>query len=619
MPALFIFLLKVNIALLLCCAGYYLVLRHLTFYTLNRVYLVAAILFASIYPQINLSGFVQRHQEFTKPVQAVVINWRAPANALIKPFTEPDYWHWMEVIFWTGAALLALRLLSQLYSLFKLYRNSVPAQIHNHRVRILDGENGPFSFWKSIYINPNKYKAADLKAILLHEQVHVNEWHTVDILLAELSTIFYWFNPGVWLMKKAVRENIEFITDRKILNGGVDAKQYQYSLVNVSFAASPQTLVNHFNISTIKKRIIMMNAKRSSKFNLTRYAFLVPAVVVLLLIFSISRAALVKKNAPLFKIETPKIPSKKIQAQIVAEIPVQTSAKAKQIDLPAPTSVGDTIKTDNVLIKTSGSSDSLNYIINGVKATKAEFKALDPDHIYAVEVVSAERAKKIFDQLNNNHSVLFVTTDDSESGKKFKEKIDELNDNSYTLASKVSTWNSEPATMALAGKAEALSLTLPRARYRIDARKKAHTLTKAGDKWVITENNEPLIVQEFADSTYVHAKALKNILKTYTLNSHLKKGKFDTMFYATPRHGLTYTPKALVAGKWNFNNETNIRHLSSKMIMIDGKEASESDLKKLSAANIESMSVKLGDEVTKQYGEKARNGIVFIETKKASH
>ncbi|HWZ14004.1 MAG TPA: M56 family metallopeptidase [Mucilaginibacter sp.] len=616
MPALFVFLLKVNIALLLFCAGYYLVLRHLTFYTLNRVYLVAAILFASIYPQINLSGFVQRHQEFTKPVQAVAINWQAPANALIKPLTQPDYWRWTEVIFWAGAALLALRLLSQLYSLFKLYRSSVPAQIHDHHVRVLDGEAGPFSFWKSIYINPNNYEPADLKAILLHEQVHVNEWHTLDILLAELSTIFYWFNPGVWLMKKAVRENIEFITDRKILKKGVDAKQYQYSLVNVSFAASPHTLVNHFNISTIKKRIIMMNAKRSSKFNLTRYAFLVPAVIALLLVFSISKAALIKKSAGLFKVAAPKTISKKIEARHLAEISVPTPAKAKQT-VTAPTGVIDTVKTGNTAIKVSGTADSLNYVINGVKATKAEFKALDPDHIYAVEVVSAERAKKIFDQLNNDHSVLFVTTDDSEAGKKFKERIDELNNNSYTLAAKVSSWNSDPAAIALAGKAEALSMTLPRVKYRIDARKKAHTLVKADGKWVITENNEPLIA--LGDSTRVHAKALKNILKTYTLDSRLKKGKFDTMFYAAPRHALTYTPKVMVTGRWNFNNETNIRHLPGKMIMIDGKEASESDLKKLSAANIESMSVKLGDEVTKQYGEKAKNGIVFIETKKAAH
>src|ERR1700753_2821248 len=101
-------------------------------------------------------------------------------------------------------------------------------------------------------------------------------------------------------MKKAVRENIEFITDRKILRNGTDSKQYQYSLVNVSFAAAPQGIVNHFNISTIKKRIIMMNAKKSSSLNLTRYAFLVPAVIVLLLIFTVSRAALAKKHITKF-------------------------------------------------------------------------------------------------------------------------------------------------------------------------------------------------------------------------------------------------------------------------------------------------------------------------------
>jgi bla regulator protein BlaR1 len=295
MPALFVFLFKVNIALLLFCAGYYLVLRHLTFYTLNRIYLVAAILFASIYPKINLSGFLEHHRQIAKPVEVIVLNWQAPAKAFVKPLAQPNYWLWAEVVLWAGVALFALRLLVQLYSLYKLYRSSTAATIHNHDVRVINSDTGPFSFWKSIYINPAKHNPSDLRSILLHEQIHVNELHTLDVLLAELSTIFYWFNPGVWLMKKAVRENIEFITDRKILKNGTDSKQYQYSLVNVSFSAAPQGIVNHFNISTIKKRIIMMNAKRSSKFNLTRYAFLVPAVVALLLVFSISKAALVKK------------------------------------------------------------------------------------------------------------------------------------------------------------------------------------------------------------------------------------------------------------------------------------------------------------------------------------
>ena len=294
MPALFIFLFKVNIALVLFCLGYYLVLRRLTFYTLNRVYLVIAILFSTLYPNINLSDFAQHHQQLTQPVQTVILNWKAPAENFVKPLYQPNYWQWVEVVFWAGVVLFTARLLMQLFSLYKLYRHSKPGEVNDYPVRLIKDDIGPFSFWRSIYINPAKLSPAELKSVLEHEQVHVNELHTLDILLAELSTIFYWFNPGVWLMKKAVRENVEFITDRKILQKGMDTKEYQYSLVSVSLATTPNTIVNHFNLSTIKKRIIMMNTKRSSGYKLTRYVFLIPAVVALLLVFSFSKAEVAK-------------------------------------------------------------------------------------------------------------------------------------------------------------------------------------------------------------------------------------------------------------------------------------------------------------------------------------
>ena len=85
MPALFTLLFKINIALVLFCLGYYAVLRHLTFYTLNRMYLVTAILFASVYPFININGFVQNHQKFTAPVQYVITQWKTPAVNFVKP------------------------------------------------------------------------------------------------------------------------------------------------------------------------------------------------------------------------------------------------------------------------------------------------------------------------------------------------------------------------------------------------------------------------------------------------------------------------------------------------------------------------------------------------------
>ncbi len=431
MPALFVFLLKVNIALLLFCAGYYLVLRRLTFYTLNRIYLVTAILFASIYPKINLSNFAERHQQMVMPLQAIVFNWQAPAKAFAKPFEKPDYWHWAEIVFWAGALMLAIRLLVQLYSLYRIYRSSTAARIFSHDVRVINGDSGPFSFWKSIYVNPSRHEQADLKAILLHEQVHVNDWHTLDILLAELSTIFYWFNPGIWLMKKAIRENIEFITDQKILKKGTDSKQYQYSLVNVSFASSSNTIVNHFNISTIKKRIIMMNAKRSSAFTLTRYAFLVPAVVALLLVFSISKAALIRgRNAYKTMAVTMNTTGAHVKTGRTAKSLAATNSKAPVTTITSktvPFTITDTTRKVDNFVTTAASSDSLTYVINGKKVTKAAFKALDPDQIYAIEIVSGEEAAKIMDNIDSKHEVLFVTTDDSEAGKKFKEKLDKLN------------------------------------------------------------------------------------------------------------------------------------------------------------------------------------------------
>jgi len=227
----------------------------------------------------------------------VVIIWKAPAENLIK---QAAYWNWLEIAFWTGVAVFAARLLFQMVSLYKIHARSVTKQINGQAVRVVKGDISPFSFWKSIYVNPEKLSSTDLKNVLAHEQVHVDEWHTLDILLTEISVVFYWFNPGIWMMKRAVRENIEFITDRKILQKGMDSKTYQYSLLNITFNQPAPAITSNFNFSTLKKRIMMMNAKRSSRMTLTRYAFLVPMVVVCLFTFSLSKAEVVK-SSPAFK------------------------------------------------------------------------------------------------------------------------------------------------------------------------------------------------------------------------------------------------------------------------------------------------------------------------------
>ena len=626
MPALFVFLFKVNIALLLFCAGYYLVLRHLTFYTLNRIYLVAAIIFATIYPKINLSGFLQHHQQIARPVQVIILNWQAPAKALIKPIAQPNYWLWAEVVLWTGVVLFALRLLVQLYSLYKLYRSSTAATIHNHDVRVINSDTGPFSFWKSIYINPAKHEPSDLRSILLHEHIHVSEWHTLDVLLAELSTIFYWFNPGVWLMKKAVRENIEFITDRKILKNGTDSKQYQYSLVNVSFSAAPQGIVNHFNISTIKKRIIMMNAKRSSKFTLTRYAFLVPAVVALLLVFSISKAALVKKSTPAIKVfsalTNKLIYNESVKTAAGNNKAIATTIKSNLVQQKAAKPI-DTIRKGKFFFSTSDNSDSLNYVLNGVRITKAALLKLDESKIYSVNIVTGDAAAKLLDHLDTKHSTLFITTDDSESGKKFKAKLDNLDKGDrFTIAQggTISSLNSSGISKVVLvnGTSNGSGMVLSADNVAIAGSGSGTGKVEAFN--LVTKNGS-------TPATITFRKNAKNdvTVRGYTTSINRdSSGKgvvayslsIDTAGYRSLNSKplrLSYNSNATLAFA---NPRSSINHLSDKLIIINGKIASEADLKKISAFDIDRMVLKTDEETKELYGDKAKNGIVFIVTKK---
>ena len=643
MPTLFVFLFKVNIALLLFCAGYYLVLRHLTFYSLNRVYLVTAIVFATLYPKIDLSDFAQKHETLTKPVQNVVLIWQKPAEKLA---THPDYWQWAEVVFWAGAALLAIRLFIQLFSLQKLYRNSKPANLHNHEVRLMQGDAAPFSFWRSIYVNPANHTPADLKAILLHEQMHVNGWHTLDILLAELSSIFYWFNPGIWLMKRAVRENIEFITDRKILNHGFDSKTYQYSLVNVSFNNSTPGIVNHFNISTIKKRIIMMNAKRSSRFNLTRYAFVVPAVVALLLVFTLSKADVTKpislKISNAIKPVTAAIKqaAKEVTLTINTQVKKDTTVKstvtfaATQVVrddkkgktdstfFSFSTTKPDTGKKSTIYIRTNGSGmDSMNFVLNGKKISSTEFRNINPEKISAINIVNNQNLDALLGPDNDYHfdnkkAITFITTSDSEAGKKLAER---LGTHRQITNIRVNGVNSNIG--ATKGLEHVIVSGYP-SLNSVEGKPLAFSGRTQNDV-VIIAGKPALAIKGQKAATFKGNGSLKNVVVT-----GYPAYKADTVrFYSNESDVNSMPPLNKITGVRAMNGKsvsiasihyagTDVNRISDKLIVIDGKEASETEMKKLSAFDIDRMSISSDADTIKKYGDKAKYGVVYIYTKK---
>jgi len=648
MPALFLFLFKVNIALLLFCAGYYLVLRHLTFYTLNRIYLVTAIIFSTIYPKINLSDFVQSHQQLTEPVQTVIMQWEAPAKNLVKPLYQPNYWQWVEMIFWAGVILFAARTVMQLFSLLRLYRRSQPGQIDEHKVRLLKDDIGPFSFWRSVYVNPTKLSPAELKNVLQHEQIHVSQWHTLDLLLAELSTIFYWFNPGVWLMKRAVRENLEFITDRKILQKGADSKEYQYSLVSVSLAAMPNTIVNHFNISTIKKRIIMMNAKRSPGYNLTRYVFLIPAVVVLLLTFSLSKAEVAKHTIKSIAAAISHVASVNENENSIKRSVASTATHTKPALAKTPVKKAntgaDTIYAGKAkdgkksfLFTSNKSLDSVGYVINGVRSNRADLLAVDPAIIYSVDMISAKFAKEFIDDASGKSDFLFVTTDDSEKGKELKEKINK----SFRNGAIAHAYHIAGSTNVSSDDIAPVAATASTMSYSTNSSSSGDVLTdddgSRNISAVTVTGVNPKVSAKVATSVknHVYVKALpktavvvsNDVAPDVKLNYVTATPKTDVVLSEDAAPNVVYVrgsekpivingkPSRVYVRRLNDDNDQlTIDGDVKPIFIIDGKEVKS--INKLNPGSIKSITVLKDGTAEKKYGEKGKGGVIEITTKK---
>lgn len=289
-----IYLLKANIALVLFYLAYHFGLRRLTFYTLNRFFLLGGIICAAVCPFIDPSLFIQQHQPLNVVAESYIPDLAAFQARQSVPFINVL----VEYIFWTGVVVMSIRLVIQLLSLWRLHRHTKATfSQDDQQLRIMEKQVNPFSFLRNIYINPSLHSPEEFISIIRHEQVHVQQWHTLDVLMGELNKIFYWFNPGAWLMSVAIRENLEFITDRSILRQGMDAKAYQYSLIKVSGIPYATAIANNFNFSHLKQRIMMMNKKRSSRYQLLRYVVLGAMMGIAVLSLNFTKAIANTENS----------------------------------------------------------------------------------------------------------------------------------------------------------------------------------------------------------------------------------------------------------------------------------------------------------------------------------
>ena len=150
----------------------------------------------------------------------------------------------------------------------------------------MEEDAAPFSFWNRVFLNPDRYDPETFHQIVRHEAVHVRQRHSLDLLLAELVVIVQWCNPFAWLYRRAIENNLEFLTDAEVLRQGEDPVGYQMSLVRVAVPNFPLGLTTSYNQSLLEKRIAMMKAKKSSLASGWKYLTIFPLLLLSMLQFN---------------------------------------------------------------------------------------------------------------------------------------------------------------------------------------------------------------------------------------------------------------------------------------------------------------------------------------------
>ena len=287
-----IYLIKINVALMLLYGFYRLTVSRDTFFGLRRLTLWLIYAVALMVPALNLEYWVR-----DTPTMASMANVYADTfyPVVVVKAQAPSI-TWMDMllgIYWAGVAVLSLRLVWQLFSIIRLAVISRKQEVEGIMVHLLRGEGSPFSFFRWVFMYPSTLDGKQLHEVMVHECTHVSGLHSLDTLFSELFSIACWFNPFAWLMKQEVRMNLEYLADESVLSDGNARKSYQYHLLGLAYRQPNEStkIANNFNLLPLKKRIKMMNKRRTSEIGKAKYLLFAPLAGALLMVSNIETVA----------------------------------------------------------------------------------------------------------------------------------------------------------------------------------------------------------------------------------------------------------------------------------------------------------------------------------------
>jgi len=305
MENLLFYLLRTSIALAAFYLAYLLLFQKRKHFRFSRIYLAASMLISYLIPLITFQVDAPAVPVYPViPVQQVQVSPETAVRFFWELFSREQI---TAAIFLFGLVLFLVRLTTGHLRALVLIKHAQRENLNGVSCLVSDEDIHPFTYFNRIVIPSDSLKASYLNMILQHEQIHVKEQHTIDVCIAEFLFLFQWFNPFAWLMRDAVRNNLEFLADDHVIRHA-DPQSYQMAMVTIAGKTGVPPFLTALDGSQLKNRIIMMKTKHSGS-GLIRKFLLLPLLTVLTITLS-NREFRAEANSPETKTVSGKVVSK---------------------------------------------------------------------------------------------------------------------------------------------------------------------------------------------------------------------------------------------------------------------------------------------------------------------
>ena len=618
------YLLLANIYLVIFYVFYKALLDKETYFVLNRVYLICSGLFALLIPFLQIDWFTK--QEIIQPVYVQVMQF----TELITTATivqERESFSWGQLvgaIYALGVVFFIVRFIFQLFAVNRLLK-AVKTGV-------------ALSFWNKKVVSTDLPQIATVHH---HEDVHIKQLHTFDILFFELLNIITWFNPIVYFYKKSIKDIHEFLADEAAAKFQGDKESYVMLLLNQTFRVESNALTNEFfKQSMIKKRIFMLYKERSRKTAILKYGVFVPLLGAALLLSS----ATLKKNPQILAVAN-EIPIENVKATVVEALGLPTHPKAKANALVTKVKItpsksanaddvqkfykhlGNTIKYPS---KATENNIQGNLIVSfTVTNGKVIDIVVDPKLGYGTdEEVSVALAKYTGTDISNGkysmriefrlQDVFTPLLNESAVNKKGFKNLSTITIMGYAkTATAVSSAdkNSDNAVYSFVSMETPPSYPGGIAKF--------YQFLGANIKYPKLAAQNNIKGHVFVSFTVEKDGSLTDIkidrkLGYGTDEEAVRVLSLSPKWNPGTQKGVAVRVKYNIPIKFALPKTSDANSENPPLYLVDGKELTTEEFKKISPKDIQSINILKDGAATDKYGEKGKNGVVIITTKEGA-